>query len=585
MLCFIYSRKSVYTAKGDSTQNQIQMCTQYIHQKLPQVCDDAIVVYEDEGFSAKNTNRPRFLQMLNDIRTQRPQYVVCYRLDRISRNVGDFSRLIDELERLGVGFISIKEEFDTSKPMGKAMLYIASVFAQLERETIAQRVRDNMLTLARSGRWLGGTAPTGYASQTLMLPQTGQKPKAVSVLQPLPQETAVVLQIFSLFLAYKSLHAVWRQLAAQGVCSRTGKAFSVWGLRQILQNPVYCQADQDAYAYFASQHANIAFAQQDCTGEYGLIAYNKRDYRQRHTPRQSVDKWVLAIGRHPGLIPGRDWVYAQTLLKRNAPAHASPLARNQYALLSGVVHCRLCGAKMTAKPRQYVKNPGTFDYICQTKLQKGAQACACSNLNGAQTDQQVFSSLASYLQTLVTPKMLWQGLQRRLQAKQKPYAPAFDSLSSPATPAASPLALPGSPPQARANASIGQNPAQPPQNTANPAGLPVFLPPAPDSGCPAAGTHHAQTKPPAALPAEAPPCVGKPAAPPASACALPGCPLAGASGLPLQDVASMLCALNLFQKRALVALAIRRITWDGTTLRLFCEDTPTAFTGAPAPDV
>ncbi len=99
------------------------------------------------------------------MKRQKPDYLVCYRLDRISRNVSDFSALIEELNDRNISFVCIKEEFDTSKPMGKAMMYIASVFAQLERETIAERVRDNMLMLARTGRWLGGTTPLGYTSE------------------------------------------------------------------------------------------------------------------------------------------------------------------------------------------------------------------------------------------------------------------------------------------------------------------------------------------------------------------------------------------------------------------------------------
>jgi len=90
--------------------------------------------------------------------------VVC-RLDRISRNVSDFSGLIEELSKLGIDFVSICEQFDTGTPMGRAIMYIASVFSQLERKTIAERIRDNMHELAKTGRWLGRTTPTGYASE------------------------------------------------------------------------------------------------------------------------------------------------------------------------------------------------------------------------------------------------------------------------------------------------------------------------------------------------------------------------------------------------------------------------------------
>lgn len=162
---YIYSRKSIYTGKGESIENQIELCRSYISSKYPCDPDPHIKIYEDEGFSGKNTERPQFQKMLCDIQLDPPDFIVCYRLDRISRSVSDFSTFIEKLNRLGISFLCIKEEFDTSRPMGKAMMYIASVFSQLERETIAERVRDNMLLLARSGHWLGGTPPTGYTSK------------------------------------------------------------------------------------------------------------------------------------------------------------------------------------------------------------------------------------------------------------------------------------------------------------------------------------------------------------------------------------------------------------------------------------
>ncbi len=84
-------------------------------------------------------------------------------MDRISRNVADFSSTLEELQSYGVDFVSIKEQFDTTSPIGRAMIYTASVFAQLERETIAERVRDNMIELAKNGYWLGGAPPFGYS--------------------------------------------------------------------------------------------------------------------------------------------------------------------------------------------------------------------------------------------------------------------------------------------------------------------------------------------------------------------------------------------------------------------------------------
>lgn len=88
-------------------------------------------------------------------------------MDRISRNIGDFAKLIEEFSHTQTTFVSIKEQFDTSSPMGKAMMYIASVFSQLERETIAERIRDNMLELSKTGRWLGGVTLPATKAQPL----------------------------------------------------------------------------------------------------------------------------------------------------------------------------------------------------------------------------------------------------------------------------------------------------------------------------------------------------------------------------------------------------------------------------------
>ena len=147
----IYSRKSVFTGKGDSIENQIQLCKEYVNLHYPG--ENSIEIYEDEGFSGGNINRPKFQELLKDAREKKFDCLICYRLDRISRNVSDFSTLIEELNDLKISFVSIKEQFDTSTPMGRAMMYISSVFAQLERETIAERVRDNMIELAKQGSW------------------------------------------------------------------------------------------------------------------------------------------------------------------------------------------------------------------------------------------------------------------------------------------------------------------------------------------------------------------------------------------------------------------------------------------------
>ena len=111
----IYSRKSRYTGKGESIGNQIDLCREYIRTHYGDAAAEHAVVFEDEGFSGGNLNRPDFKKMMTAAKNRKFKAIVVYRLDRISRNISDFSSLIEELGRLGIDFVSIRESFDTSK--------------------------------------------------------------------------------------------------------------------------------------------------------------------------------------------------------------------------------------------------------------------------------------------------------------------------------------------------------------------------------------------------------------------------------------------------------------------------------------
>ncbi|PWL43416.1 MAG: recombinase family protein [Clostridiales bacterium] len=421
MTFFIYSRKSVYTGKGESIENQIEMCKQYIHSKFSDVADADITIYEDEGFSAKNIDRPQFQQMLRDIKLQKPDYVVCYRLDRISRNVSDFSALIEDLNDRSISFVCIKEEFDTSKPMGKAMMYIASVFAQLERETIAERVRDNMLMLARTGRWLGGTTPTGYTSEKIQEIIIDGKVKTSCKLKDNPGELGAVDTMFEKFLELRSMSGVSKYLMKQGIKSRSGNFYSLLGIKEILQNPVYCIADKEAFDYFTVQGADVCFKENDCRNKYGLLAYNKRDYKKKHAPRQSMDKWIVAIGKHKGRISGKKWVAVQNIIENNIPTGKKPAKmHNDYSLLSGLIYCAKCGSRMFAKQRSGKgANPDLYDYVCNSKLRGGIELCDCQNIGGPQADDRVCEHLMKFTDENSSIYKLLERLKSDLQGQVK----------------------------------------------------------------------------------------------------------------------------------------------------------------------
>lgn len=400
MRIFIYTRKSKFTGKGESIENQTELCREYISTHIQGSREDDITVFEDEGFSGKNTTRPQFRQMMELVRTTPVDYIVCYRLDRISRNVGDFSSLIDELNDLKVSFICIKEQFDTSTPMGRAMMYIASVFAQLERETIAERVRDNMYMLARSGRWLGGITPTGFRSEQEQKIALDDKLRTSFKLIPIPSELELVKLVFETFLKQESIAGTTKYLNEHGFRSKMKNEFGTESVKAILRNPVYAIADAQSKQYFIDRGAQICFTEEDCDGIQGFMPFN-RSYKGKHgrVPKE-ISEWIIAVGKHKGIVAGRDWVHIQNLLdekrinaKNNAP---SPISS---ALLSGILRCSECGNRM--RPRiftNYIKKDGNpaFYYTCATKDSSKTKKCTVKNANGYELEEAVCSVLRSY---------------------------------------------------------------------------------------------------------------------------------------------------------------------------------------------
>jgi len=253
-----YSRKSWFTEKGESIENQIEMCRNYILSHIPEARSENIYIFEDEGFSGKNTKRPQFQKMMQEVNKNKFKYVVCYKLDRISRSVIDFSNLIHELDSKGVRFISIKEQFDTSTPMGRAMMYITAVFAQMERETIAERVRDNLMLLARTGRWLGGPTPIGFTAEKTKEVLIDGKTKSASYLKE-NDDIKTVKLIFEKFSEFGSLNSTVNYLRDNSIKTVNDKDFTRTTTRKILRNPVYCIADEDSLDYFTGANSNVYF--------------------------------------------------------------------------------------------------------------------------------------------------------------------------------------------------------------------------------------------------------------------------------------------------------------------------------------
>lgn len=390
----LYSRKSKFTGKGESIGNQVELGKEYVRVHFGDAAVDKIVVYEDEGFSGGNLNRPAFKRMMDAAKKRQFKAIIVYRLDRISRNVSDFSGLIEELARLDISFISIKEQFDTSTPMGRAMMYIASVFSQLERETIAERIRDNMHELAKTGRWLGGTTPTGFESEAIKSITVDGKAKKACKLKLVPEEADMVKTIFDLYVETDSLTLTEAALIKQGFKTKNGKYFTRFSVKAILQNPVYMVADQESYDFFIKNDTDL-FSEHDAfDGVHGMMAYNRTDQEKgRASISLPTSEWIVSVGKHPGLIPGKVWVQVQESLERNkSKSFRKP--RSNEALLTGLLFCS-CGERMYPKmsKRKTVDGKVIYTYVCKMKERSQRTVCNSKNANGNTLDMAIIEQV------------------------------------------------------------------------------------------------------------------------------------------------------------------------------------------------
>ena len=392
----VYSRKSRFTGKGESIENQIELCRRYIYLNYPNASEKNIFIYEDEGFSGGNTDRPQFKKMMYDASEKKFNVLICYRLDRISRNIGDFAKLIDRLGELGISFESIKEKFDTDSSLGRAMMYIASVFSQLERETIAERIRDNMHELAKTGRWLGGNTPTGYRSVQVQTITVDGKKRSSCMLKIEESEMTAVKKIFEKFLESESLTAVETYMIQNHIKTRKGKDFSRFSIKGILRNPVYMIADSDAWEYLSVLGAEIFAEKSDFDGNCGVMAYNKTLQKKGKTNKiRDIKEWIITAGRHKGVVSGKEWKQVQECLERNSvKAYRKP--KNNTALLSGLLYCGDCGHYMRPKIYNsfYKDGEKKFSYLCEMKEKSRRSECSVSNPAGNELDAEVIKEIS-----------------------------------------------------------------------------------------------------------------------------------------------------------------------------------------------
>lgn len=348
----IYARQSIDKSDSISVESQIEQCTY-------ETRGNPFRVYADRGYSGKNTDRPEFQKLLKDLHAGKIRRVICYKLDRCSRSILDFTGLMEEFRHFGVEFVSCTEKFDTSTPMGRAMLNICIVFAQLERETIQQRVTDAYRSRSRKGFYMGGRIPFGFR-----LGRCTIDGKCTARYEAEPEEAQLLAMVYQRYAEPDaSLGDVAAALQAEGIRNprRPDGRWIRSNLGKLLANPIYVRADPDIYRYFHEKGVSICNDPRDFCGIHGCYLYREPDGGQ-----------YLVLAPHEGLISSELWLQCRN--KSNG-RHQKPASRCS-SFLTGKLQCAGCGHSLTIS----VSGNGKYRYVV-CPHSHGADRC-CTGIRG-----------------------------------------------------------------------------------------------------------------------------------------------------------------------------------------------------------
>jgi site-specific DNA recombinase len=237
--CAIYTRKSTEEGVGQSFSTldaQREACEAYIRSQAGEGWIAVPRLYDDGGFSGGNLERPAIQRLLKDVDCGRVDIIVVYKVDRLTRSLMDFAKIVERLDARGVSFVSVTQAFNTTSSMGRLTLNVLLSFAQFEREVTGERIRDKIAASKAKGMWMGGSVPLGYDLRERHL-----------VVNEV--EAGHVRHIFARYAALESAVKVVRELRRDGICTKRrltrsgqpsgGLPFSCGGVYYILQNRLY----------------------------------------------------------------------------------------------------------------------------------------------------------------------------------------------------------------------------------------------------------------------------------------------------------------------------------------------------------
>lgn len=286
-------------------------------------------IFEDAGYSGKNTDRPAFQEMMQRTRKGEFTHILVWKIDRISRNLLDFAEMYEELQELRVTFVSKNEQFDTSTAIGEAMLKIILVFAELERNMTSERVTAAMISRASNGQWNGGRVPYGY--------DYDPEKKEFSIRE---DEEKVCQLLKKDYLESKSLTHTARFLNESGYKTRADVEWSPTAVWIIASSPFYA----------------------------GIYRYNRYKGTE-HRVENPEEEWVLVPDHHPAIFTLEEHKAMSEILQNNSRSFYNYQGRQHLTsnihLFSGIAYCGKCGNKMTSTPgRLHADGYRTSTYSC-----------------------------------------------------------------------------------------------------------------------------------------------------------------------------------------------------------------------------
>lgn len=285
-------------------------------------------IFEDAGYSGKNTDRPAFQEMMKKIRNGGFTHVLVWKIDRISRNLLDFAEMYNELQDLRVTFVSKNEQFDTSTAIGEAMLKIILVFAELERNMTSERVTATMISRANNGLWNGGRIPYGY--------NYDPEKTEFSIRD---DEQKVCQMIKDDYIKFRSLVHTSRILNDAGYKTRAGADWSPAAVWIIVSSPFYA----------------------------GIYRYNRYKGTENRTENPE-DEWVMVPDHHPAIFTLEEHEIMLSILEENARNRRS-VGKSHHTdnihIFSGIAFCGKCGSKMVSTPgKLHVNGYRPSNYSC-----------------------------------------------------------------------------------------------------------------------------------------------------------------------------------------------------------------------------